>query len=444
MTPALPAAPESGPNLTVPILAATAVLSVALLALYGGPLSFGNLMLALLMVNLAMLPAAFYLGPGRRVDFPIFELLLSYYAVSFGWTAFADKLEWRDLTQPQITRAFLVAFDGVLALMVGYYLVRLQMRLPIRGPAFARPLPAHLTFLMGVLMLAANTGLFLIGGRELGGAMEQVRVTVGGFGLALCWLHYFKAEAQPAERLLIVGLTVLMMLIQALVASIKPLIVPLVVIAVSYWRSRHRVPWGMMALVVVVFAVINPVKHYWRDRVWHAGHDVTLMENLGYLADAFEQYYFGDAVIEKDSKTAAINRVSDIAILGRAAYYTPKYIPYWRGVTLKVLVYSMIPRSLMPDKPRSAFGNPFGRIYEIIGPNDYLTLISVNWVTEVYINFGPGGVFLGMMLIGCLTRVIQESASSPGVPDLQFAVGLGAAGPLFNGGENLAMVWGGF
>ena len=418
-------------------------MSTAVLLGYDGPLTFTNQLYAWLAINLAMLPLAVYFAPGPREDFPIFELLMTYYAVSFGWTAFAPALDWRGLSEPAISDAYVVALLGIMALLAGYYLVRSRLRIPYYGIAFRGRLPRTFTYVAGVILLAANIGSFLLPASMRGGAVEQFRSAAGGCGLAMLWLHYYKPDTTSSERAMTIALTLGLLLIQATIASVKPLVVPMVIIGVSYWRVRRRVPVRMIVLAVMAFAILNPVKIYWRERVWHSSHEIGLVENIGFLADAFDDYYFGANTGAIEGASRAINRLSDIAILGRARSYTPGTIPFWHGQSLQVLLYSFVPRFIWPGKPAAQFSNQFGRMYEIIAWTNRMTLISINWITELYVNYGHSGVLLGMLLIGWLTRCVQQSIGAPGVGDLQFAVGVGAAGPLFNGGENLAMVWGG-
>lgn len=440
-----PNSPILGPHFPMALALASALVSVYLFATYEGELTLENQLLALLIAHVAFLPTILYFSGGNRSDFPVFELLMGWYSVSLGWSSLFPELDWRMVHQEHIGATYEIALAGLLAALAGFYLLPQLPRIRFAGRAFKFNVPQDFLYITGMSFIGLNVALFALTGVIQAGSLEIIRVTLGNCGICLAWLYYFKPNIPPNRKLMILGATATMLLVQALVASVKPLIVPLIVIGFAYWRVHHRVPFKLIFCVVLAFLILNPVKFYWRERVaFGSGSQVlSVWGNLSALQEAFTDYYFGSNVRNIEGTKLTLNRLSDIAIFSKAVSWTPEYVPYWEGETLKALPYTFIPRFLWPGKPRALHANQFGQRYELIGPKDTKTLISTAWITELYVNFGSIGVLLGMGMIGVMARWVQDSFGARGVTDLHFAVGVGAAGPLYNAGENLAMIWGG-
>lgn len=438
-------APALGPYFPVLIAMGSVLASTFLYWNYDGPMTPTNQLWALFNANLGVLPFVFYFMGGRRSDFPVFELICAWYGVSMGWSAFASDLKWFETQDENITKAFGIAFTGLIALFLGFYLIPQKRRVYLTGKPFSLKDPREFHFVLALGLLGASILMSLLGLR--GPGADQVRLAFGACGLSLAWLYSYKPGVPEWHRWLIVGATVMIFLIQALGASLKPLIIPIIVMAMSYWRVHHRVPYRMIIVVVLLFVTLNPVKHLWREKIgfWKSTKpEVSIVDNIVAFEEAFTDYYFGPNTLEIEGEKNTVNRVADIGIFSRVVEWTPQFVPYWGGETLKSLPYTFVPRLLWPSKPRSGYGNEFGRRYEIISIYNYNTAVSMSWITEMYSNFGTWGVWIGMTLIGWLARLAQDSFGARDVTDLQFAIGIGAAGPLYNAGENLSMIWGAF
>lgn len=437
-----PTKPLLGAEFPVAMALAAATLSVYLFASYEGTLSFKNQLLALFTANLALLPAILYFSRPRDSDFPILVMLSAWYSLSLGWCALSVDLNWFGIEQDGITKAYWIGISSLGALYVGFYLTPQITRIRLYGAVFRLKNPTDFLYVAGITMVTTSILMSFIPGFR-GGSIEQVRVAFSTCGLVMCWLYYFKPEATLERRRIILAVTSMVFLIQAMSASIKPLIIPIIAIAMTYWRVRRKMPLKLMVIVVLIYVTLNPVKQIWRAKVgFKSSQSVTMVENMTALQEAFAEYYFSDNVAEIQAKTLTINRVADIGILAKVVRWTPDFVPYWNGESLKALPYSLIPRFLWRSKPRTQLANEFGRRYEFIGALNYNTLVSTAWITDLYVNFGMIGAVLGMGLIGYLIRLLQDSLCTRQVNDLYFAVGLTAAGQLYNGGENMALIWG--
>lgn len=102
------------------------------------------------------------------------------------------------------------------------------------------------------------------------------------------------------------------------------------------------------------------------------------------------------------ARDQVLRRISTIRLLDRAWHETPERIPYYRGETLRPLLYVVVPRFLWPNKPREDIGNRIGHTYRVLSPADHVTSINLPWIVEFYINFGIPGVLGGLALTGFL------------------------------------------
>lgn len=93
--------------------------------------------------------------------------------------------------------------------------------------------------------------------------------------------------------------------------------------------------------------------------------------------------------------------------LSKTAHYVnafPEQIEYQHGRSLTVLLLAPIPRTMWPGKPVIAAGEEYGRqIFSESGG------VPPGIVGEMYLNFGPAGVALGMLALGIFLRTLYAS-----------------------------------
>jgi hypothetical protein len=119
-----------------------------------------------------------------------------------------------------------------------------------------------------------------------------------------------------------------------------------------------------------------------------------------------------------------VRRTSAIMVLSWTTQKTPALIPYWGGHTYLPLIGGFIPRAFWPDKPQERSGKAFGNRYDLIFPKSE-TSVNIPWLTELFINFGPPGIFFGMTVFGILFSLIDHVFNSRNVSALDGAIGLG-------------------
>lgn len=86
----------------------------------------------------------------------------------------------------------------------------------------------------------------------------------------------------------------------------------------------------------------------------------------------------------------------------------PGYRPFLHGASLASTVVLFVPRSLWPDKPRTAWSYMEGFISDRIeSPN-----VSYTFLGELYMNFGWAGIPVGCLVAGFLCRYLYGTAKA--------------------------------
>ena len=90
------------------------------------------------------------------------------------------------------------------------------------------------------------------------------------------------------------------------------------------------------------------------------------------------------------------NRLSGVAIVASVIDQTPSVHDYTYGRDYLNTFLALIPRVFWPDKPIVLDHNAFGRKYNLVSPNDFVTSVTPYWFGEAFINFSYFGVFVGI------------------------------------------------
>jgi hypothetical protein len=100
---------------------------------------------------------------------------------------------------------------------------------------------------------------------------------------------------------------------------------------------------------------------------------------------------------EKEDKNSNLNRISLLESMS-AATRLANNRGFKYGESYNSIFYSLIPRFLWPEKPKSTSGVEFGQDSGISGEND-TSSISVTYLGESYYNFGFFGVFISSIVL---------------------------------------------
>jgi len=104
-------------------------------------------------------------------------------------------------------------------------------------------------------------------------------------------------------------------------------------------------------------------------------------------------------------------------LLAAAVAHTPAIQPYAEGETLLNFFIAIIPRLFWPDKPYVLGGNEFVSKYTGM-TFGRTTSVGMHHLFELYVNFGPFGVAIGMFVIGLLVAWMESIYYGKGVNNL--------------------------
>jgi hypothetical protein len=105
----------------------------------------------------------------------------------------------------------------------------------------------------------------------------------------------------------------------------------------------------------------------------------------------------------------ASHRLYGYDSLALAIRYTPSEIPYLEGATLQNLASGFVPRILWPDKPKIGIGYWFSVNYWGTPPGVPVVPQTITHPGELYVDFGIGGVMVGLAILGLWYRFAWEA-----------------------------------
>jgi hypothetical protein len=216
---------------------------------------------------------------------------------------------------------------------------------------------------------------------------------------------------------------------------------PVIVFAIAYYGLRRRIPWVPLLVVGVLFIPANQAKMEFRRYV--EDRPVSVFERPLIFARIIWQNFGQSTSMVDDAREAASGRMDHLTLMAQVVSETPDRIPYWNGATYESLLYTPIPRFVMPDKPKKGLGQDFGHRYYFLWDEDYTTSINLAQLVEAYANFGPAGVGIVMFLIGLFYAVICALFEQKDPPLAAVAVGAAVAVQLLNIESDFALVNGG-
>lgn len=118
------------------------------------------------------------------------------------------------------------------------------------------------------------------------------------------------------------------------------------------------------------------------------------------------------------------HRLNHLGLLGHVIVSTPGMVPYWGGATYKPILSVPIPRAVWPEKPRMESANRFGREYKLLWPDDGVTTVNIDPVTEAWMNGGWLAVLFSSAGIGLFFGGVLGWLRSGGDQHIRFLAAL--------------------
>ncbi len=89
-------------------------------------------------------------------------------------------------------------------------------------------------------------------------------------------------------------------------------------------------------------------------------------------------------------------------LLGYMVVHVPRDYSYWNKKSYYEIPLLLLPRIIVPFKPKYALANEFGRKYGLLNPNDFVTSANTPVEVEAWANFGGPGLIGIALLVGIL------------------------------------------
>lgn len=374
---------------------------------------------------IALLPFAYNLSNGEDPLEPVVlvgGLFFLYYSVNaFGLTflglqaAFPAFIrESESLLRPLVV-SLLVILMGLLALYAGYYGVTrrgIRMLTPTVGTRRIRTPTLLVVWFLSLAIYTAQTATVLPPGNAL--------VTIAGH-----WHHYvpaglmilyFGEDGWPKSAgPVIVVVLVEMLLLTALDFALKQVLLQIIFISVTYHYAGPGISYRRFGTITGGVIVLFPIS--------------VMAERLQAGSSLPEALFLkGDALLQAIS--SIVVRFIGVEALTMIVARTPDEVSFQNGETLLLTVYSFVPRVLWPGKPSIIMCGRNNLYFSGRGPNAG-TCSAMTVPGELYWNFGPTGVIVGLFVGGILLALLYRwfieqlhRTSNPYVIVVLYAIGL--------------------
>jgi len=234
--------------------------------------------------------------------------------------------------------------------------------------------------------------------------LGQMVTSVGALMLAYGYAKY-RGVLWTALIVVVVATQVVVGFIEDI--KMQAILAPVLVI-MTRSMVTSRLPKLWIAFLVVFLMVAFPVFQAYRVVAGERGLDRA--QALAHLDQLFDKAVSTTEKVNTGSHRAEtfLERSSSKGNVEVLLEHVGTDIPYLGGASLVAIPLAFVPRVIMPDKQDISVGELFGKL---ILHSDSGVYISVSHLGELYWNFGTGGVFVGMFLIGSLLGFVGSRFS---------------------------------
>jgi hypothetical protein len=374
----------------------------------GNPTSSQRL-LASAIIILSFIPTLRFISKGES-GLPFLPLFGGIYSILYALPVFLlDSFEFKGFVFDDgiVEKSLFLALLGLASLLVAIYWFPLTAKVPIlpkvslywnihkvnrMAPVFAL-IGLALAYLQTILPIEA--------------VLQQVILFLSQFSLlAICMLFIVQLQGKLTlvQKLFLWGVLIPLQLILDLstgaVYQVMKDIVPMIMI---YWGLKLRIPWRVVLLGLFLLVLLRGNQAEFRTILRGPSYEgVSILDRSKLYATIVIDNTRNSGVVDAYTKT--MGRLSQLITLADVVNQTPESVPYWNGESYYTLLTSLVPRILWPDKPTKTLGQTFGHRYGRLHPGDFETSENLPQLVEMYANFGPLGILIGMFITGLIYR----------------------------------------
>lgn len=375
-------------------------------------MEYANWALAFMALNIA--PGIHYLI-FRRKNIPLIPLVGFFYILEFSLPVFYIDIRFYQFGVLDI-RTLQFAFYGLLLFYISYYFSFFSLK-SLRSYA-----PIALAYKDNIklitLLMWAFFGLGLVGKFVHISALRHFTDPAAYIATGLFLYLFIKKKIHKTVAIGLL-LYILFEFVQKLTAyGVAHSMRYALYLGIIYYLITRKIPWPAVATVVILVALMLPVKLEYRKFLADSTTELTITEKLeAYYALAYEHYLGREGIASSEvggnDEGSPLFRFSySASAFSVVIVNTPGIVPYWDGVTYSTLFSKFIPRFLWPNKPVEDIGNEFGHRYGLLHESDEGTSMNLPWLAELYANYGESAVYYGMALFGLMYGFIDRFYNS--------------------------------
>lgn len=412
------------------VLVNLGLVSATLIGWTSSPAPFELLIYADLLFALCTVPLLWIEELNGR--YALLGIFMSMYFLLFGALDMRDLIVGAAPTVPRAefpTLAQIAALLGAISLLIGYRAAvnlvgaSAKENVSIDWPSSTLLVVGLTLFAVGMIAVAyfqlvlatentirstlfafTSMGPFLTFLVMLGRLVQPLGAVILSYG-------YAKSRS-PLWVLLITMVVASQVLLGFLTDTKETVLLSVVMVAVtkSLFDGRIAKMWllAIVAFATILFPVLQ-ANRVVRDE--HGWDRAQVLANLGTVLDAaIEQNVKTQERPGVERSQTFLERVSGETVLEILFDKVTESGNYLHGSTLEPILFTFIPRLLVPDKVSVPVGQLFNRTFMHGGKDDFLYL-SVSMLGEMYWNFGWSGVIVGNLLFGALLGFIGAKTS---------------------------------
>ncbi len=380
---------------------------------------------------------------------PLFPMHLFFYALCIGFAAFIDAprltmIRMR-VDEQSYALGLTAAILGIVALYIGHFLSR-----HARGEFIARLAPRfplgrdHMVMLFYPLFFVLSMGLAIIPGSALAQVVPSLRLFCIVWALCAAWMGRLGRTERMVVLFLFLPLEFIMFsgLLQGYLVG---LLIYGEMVIICYAVCRGRIPWSVILIGVVAFAMLQPIKDQYRDIVWEQGASLSMIQRAELLFGKAADDAGDDSDTEGFHEELAdsyvrLNHLVDTSAIIQATEISKDYR---HGRTLLPIFTKWIPRAFWPGKPSEDLGNRWARTYGYLDPGDYVTSFNLPWLPEMFMNFGWLGIGMISLLVGLVIGLLEKGLIDRVKQPVEIAFAYVIAAMFFVPESNMSLMFGG-
>lgn len=346
---------------------------------------------------------------------PLYPAISLLYFMYFGLPVFLDAVYLRNhpYEVPEVTTAVLLTLGGLVLMHVGFYSSLGKVADLFPKIRFDIDLERIVWFCIVIGGIGSTiSGISLTRAYEPPPALRalaNVAIRIPLLLLAGVYLLHLRGKLNIAQRLCALVIYAVYIALALSSGTLSQVVYGLSPLFFIYVAERGKLPWRAGLLCILIGMPFNHSKHAFRQAVGHG--DVDPLDRLELFVDLTLDNYtttLDRSRLMSDVSKASLERTSYLGTFAYVIHQTPNRVPYLEGSTYRVMLWTFVPRAFAPDKPMQTLGQDFGHRYRLLDPSDHHTSFNCAQIIEMYFNFGPLGVLLGMGIVGVYYRILYQ------------------------------------